>query len=76
MKIQDKAASSSPPGRHYGHYKATLDDTRIKANMNKITQVIWNKWLEPAAEEHKTLIPVQFGNRKGRSTVGTLLLKV
>eukprot|EP00957_Ditylum_brightwellii_P031872 2416597-Ditylum_brightwellii.AAC.1 len=29
MKIQDESTSSSPSGRHYGHYKAALTDDTI-----------------------------------------------
>eukprot|EP00957_Ditylum_brightwellii_P075961 5774340-Ditylum_brightwellii.AAC.2 len=38
--------------------------------------VIWNKRLVPTVEEYNTLSPVQFRNRKGRTTLDTLLLKV
>eukprot|EP00957_Ditylum_brightwellii_P034172 2589643-Ditylum_brightwellii.AAC.1 len=39
-------------------------------------KVIWNRRLVPAAERTKLISPVQFGNRKGRTAVDALLLKV
>eukprot|EP00957_Ditylum_brightwellii_P055526 4207793-Ditylum_brightwellii.AAC.1 len=39
-------------------------------------KVIWNRRLVPAAEKAGMLSPVQFGNRKGRTALDALLLKV
>eukprot|EP00957_Ditylum_brightwellii_P142779 10879306-Ditylum_brightwellii.AAC.1 len=44
--------------------------------MNGIMKVIWNHCLVPAAEKAGMLSPVQFGNRKGRTALDVLLLKV
>eukprot|EP00957_Ditylum_brightwellii_P077021 5853444-Ditylum_brightwellii.AAC.1 len=39
-------------------------------------KVIWNRRLVPVAEKAGMLSPVQFGNRKGRTSLDVLLLKV
>eukprot|EP00957_Ditylum_brightwellii_P029098 2198862-Ditylum_brightwellii.AAC.1 len=39
-------------------------------------KVIWNRHLVPAAEKDGMLSPVQFGNRKGRTALDALHLKV
>eukprot|EP00957_Ditylum_brightwellii_P149921 11417733-Ditylum_brightwellii.AAC.1 len=38
--------------------------------------MIWNKCLVPAAEKHNFLSPAQFGNRKGKTSLDALLLKI
>eukprot|EP00957_Ditylum_brightwellii_P125799 9590237-Ditylum_brightwellii.AAC.1 len=48
----------------------------VEGDMNAITKVIWNKRLVPVAERTKMISPVQFGNRKGRTALDTLLLIV
>eukprot|EP00957_Ditylum_brightwellii_P052589 3987629-Ditylum_brightwellii.AAC.1 len=123
FKVQDESTSSSPSGRHYGHYKAALildsisqvhawmmsmpflaglTPTRwqntldcmlekdagspkitglqiiviVEGDMNAIMKVIWNRCLVPVAEKTGMLSLVQFGNRKGWTTLDALLLKV
>eukprot|EP00957_Ditylum_brightwellii_P076997 5852030-Ditylum_brightwellii.AAC.1 len=44
--------------------------------MNAIMKVIWNRQLVPIAEKSQLISPVQFGNRKGRTALDALLLKV
>eukprot|EP00957_Ditylum_brightwellii_P048799 3702341-Ditylum_brightwellii.AAC.1 len=39
-------------------------------------KIIWNKRLVPTAEGSNFLSPVQFGNRKGKTSLGALLLKI
>eukprot|EP00957_Ditylum_brightwellii_P200386 15276925-Ditylum_brightwellii.AAC.1 len=39
-------------------------------------KVIWNKRLVPVAEQFHFLSPVQFGNRKGKTSLNALLLKI
>ena len=48
----------------------------VKGDMKGILKVIWNKRLVPQAEEQNILSAVQFGNRKGRMALDTLLLKI
>jgi hypothetical protein len=123
VKSQSENTSSSPSGRHYGHYKAILSDDGIclvharmmcmtflhgftplrwqkaldvmlekdigdpkisrlqiivivEGDMNLVMKVIWNKRLVPVAEQFHFLSPVQFGNRKGKTTLDALLLKI
>eukprot|EP00957_Ditylum_brightwellii_P059956 4552132-Ditylum_brightwellii.AAC.1 len=47
----------------------------VEGNMNRILKVIWNKCLVPRMEEQNMPSEVQFGNRKGRTALDTLLLK-
>eukprot|EP00957_Ditylum_brightwellii_P121899 9296097-Ditylum_brightwellii.AAC.1 len=44
--------------------------------MNLVMKVIWNKCLVPVAEQFHFLSPVQFGNRKGKTSLDALLLKI
>eukprot|EP00957_Ditylum_brightwellii_P025334 1916634-Ditylum_brightwellii.AAC.1 len=44
--------------------------------MNVVMKVIWNKRLVPVAEQFHFLSPVQFGNRKGKTSLDALLLKI
>eukprot|EP00957_Ditylum_brightwellii_P135641 10343693-Ditylum_brightwellii.AAC.1 len=39
-------------------------------------KVIWNKRLVSVAEQSHFLSPVQFGNRKGETSLDALLLKI
>eukprot|EP00957_Ditylum_brightwellii_P147506 11233024-Ditylum_brightwellii.AAC.1 len=39
-------------------------------------KVIWNRRLVPIAEDSEYLSEVQFGNRKGRTSLDALLLKI
>eukprot|EP00957_Ditylum_brightwellii_P067983 5161616-Ditylum_brightwellii.AAC.1 len=39
-------------------------------------KIIWNKRLVPTVESSNFLSPVQFGNRKGRTSLDALLLKI
>eukprot|EP00957_Ditylum_brightwellii_P003214 244903-Ditylum_brightwellii.AAC.1 len=39
-------------------------------------KIIWNKSLVPTVESSNLLSPVQFGNRKGKTSLGALLLKI
>eukprot|EP00957_Ditylum_brightwellii_P132308 10088514-Ditylum_brightwellii.AAC.1 len=48
----------------------------IEGDMNLIVKIIWNKCLVPTAEQHNFLSPVQFGNRKGKTSLDALLLKI
>eukprot|EP00957_Ditylum_brightwellii_P153137 11656341-Ditylum_brightwellii.AAC.1 len=48
----------------------------VKVNMNMIMKVIWVRRLVPHAEKHKALSRVQFGNRKEKTALDALLLKV
>eukprot|EP00957_Ditylum_brightwellii_P164232 12503495-Ditylum_brightwellii.AAC.1 len=48
----------------------------VEGDMNAIMKVIWNRRLVPVAESTKLISPVQFGNRKGRTALDALLLKV
>eukprot|EP00957_Ditylum_brightwellii_P073417 5579037-Ditylum_brightwellii.AAC.1 len=48
----------------------------VEGNMNLIMKIIWNKCLVPTAENSNFLSPVQFGNRKGKTSLDTLLLKI
>eukprot|EP00957_Ditylum_brightwellii_P017976 1354292-Ditylum_brightwellii.AAC.1 len=115
--------TSSPSGRHYGHYKAVLTNSSIcivhtimmtlpfrfgftphrwqkaidimlekdladskinrlriivivEVDMNLIIKIIWNKHLAPTSDSSNFLSPVQFGNKKGKTSLDTLLLKI
>eukprot|EP00957_Ditylum_brightwellii_P020115 1517386-Ditylum_brightwellii.AAC.1 len=48
----------------------------VEGDMNLIMKIIWNKHLVPTAEQHNFLSPVQFGNRKGETSLDALLLKI
>eukprot|EP00957_Ditylum_brightwellii_P011134 843796-Ditylum_brightwellii.AAC.2 len=48
----------------------------VEADMNMIMKVIWKRCLVPQAEKWKYISPVQFGNRKGRTALNLLLLKI
>eukprot|EP00957_Ditylum_brightwellii_P047531 3610259-Ditylum_brightwellii.AAC.1 len=48
----------------------------MEGDMNLIMKSIWNKPLVPAAEKHNFLSPFQFGNRKGKTYLDALLLKI
>eukprot|EP00957_Ditylum_brightwellii_P000358 27612-Ditylum_brightwellii.AAC.1 len=48
----------------------------VEGDMNAIMKVIWNKRLVPTAESAQFLSPVQFENRKGKTALDALLLKV
>eukprot|EP00957_Ditylum_brightwellii_P136400 10403297-Ditylum_brightwellii.AAC.1 len=48
----------------------------VEGDMNLIMKLIWNKHLVPAAEKHHFLSPVQFGNRKSKTSLDVLLLKL
>eukprot|EP00957_Ditylum_brightwellii_P090845 6917731-Ditylum_brightwellii.AAC.1 len=123
MKAQDESTSSSPLGRHYGHYKTVLDHNDIcmvhaqmmslpwlvgftphrwelaidctlekdpgvpkidrlhlivivEEDMNATFKIIWNHRLATVAEKTNFLSPLQFGNRKGKTAFGALLLKI
>eukprot|EP00957_Ditylum_brightwellii_P173824 13232958-Ditylum_brightwellii.AAC.1 len=44
--------------------------------MNLVMKVIWNKHLVPVAEQFHFLSPVQFSNRKIKTSLDALLLKI
>eukprot|EP00957_Ditylum_brightwellii_P174506 13286890-Ditylum_brightwellii.AAC.1 len=44
--------------------------------MNAIMKVIWKRRLVPTADKTQLISPTQFGNRKGRTVLDALLLKV
>eukprot|EP00957_Ditylum_brightwellii_P084201 6402285-Ditylum_brightwellii.AAC.1 len=44
--------------------------------MNLVMKVIWNKRLLHEPEQFHFLSPVQFGNRKGKTSLDALLLKI
>ena len=48
----------------------------VEGDMIRVMKVIWNRRLVPRAETCSKLHPVQFGNRKGKTFLNTLLLKV
>eukprot|EP00957_Ditylum_brightwellii_P094897 7227179-Ditylum_brightwellii.AAC.1 len=48
----------------------------VEADMNMIMKVIWARTLVPHAEKHKALSRVQLRNRKGKTALDALLLKV
>eukprot|EP00957_Ditylum_brightwellii_P146687 11166125-Ditylum_brightwellii.AAC.1 len=48
----------------------------VEANMNMIMKVIWDRRLVPRVEETNYISRVQFGNRKGKTTLDALLLKI
>eukprot|EP00957_Ditylum_brightwellii_P176987 13482220-Ditylum_brightwellii.AAC.1 len=48
----------------------------VKADMNMIMKVIWTRRLVPHTEKRKALSRVQFSNRKGKTALNALLLKV
>eukprot|EP00957_Ditylum_brightwellii_P143235 10913203-Ditylum_brightwellii.AAC.1 len=48
----------------------------VGGNMNTIMKVIWNIRIVPVVEKTWFISPVQFGNRKGRTALDALLLKV
>eukprot|EP00957_Ditylum_brightwellii_P109009 8315650-Ditylum_brightwellii.AAC.1 len=41
MKIQNKSTSSSPSGRHYGHYKAVLDHDNLCLVHARMMSIPW-----------------------------------
>eukprot|EP00957_Ditylum_brightwellii_P085145 6473857-Ditylum_brightwellii.AAC.1 len=48
----------------------------VEGDMNGTLKIIWNRRLVPTAEKTKFLSPVQFGNRKGRTALDALLMKI
>eukprot|EP00957_Ditylum_brightwellii_P027693 2093487-Ditylum_brightwellii.AAC.1 len=48
----------------------------VEADMNMIMKVIWARQLVPRAEEMNYISRVQFGNRKGKTALNALLLKI
>eukprot|EP00957_Ditylum_brightwellii_P064725 4912316-Ditylum_brightwellii.AAC.1 len=47
-----------------------------QGDTNGTLNVIWNRRLVPVAEGQNMISPVQFANRKGRTSLDALLLKI
>eukprot|EP00957_Ditylum_brightwellii_P010590 802132-Ditylum_brightwellii.AAC.1 len=48
----------------------------VEGDMNGTLNIIWNHRLVPTADKTNFLSPVQFGNRKGRTALDALLMKI
>eukprot|EP00957_Ditylum_brightwellii_P107136 8174143-Ditylum_brightwellii.AAC.1 len=48
----------------------------VEADMSMIMKVIWARQLVPRAEEMNYISRVQIGNRKGKTALNALLLKI
>eukprot|EP00957_Ditylum_brightwellii_P166824 12697568-Ditylum_brightwellii.AAC.1 len=48
----------------------------VEVDMSVTLKIIWNQRLVPTAEKTQCLSPVQFGNRKGQTSLDALLLKI
>jgi hypothetical protein len=71
-KVVQEQTSSSPSGRHVGHYKAILDDPQL---VSLHAGILLARQLGFQLEDNRLVSEMQFGSRPGKQCVSAILHK-